>query len=137
MYWILQFSNAMRKTETTTDTGTERLREKETKKEKYTVTEKGMKRRYSKNVSKKCIQTLLNFCQKLQITNIIFFHFLNIMNMNNIRSKKKPCFPFIVWQNKVYYHLFLSRVLCKWVGFRQLFQRIMLSFKKYFRLKCV
>ncbi len=41
----------MRKTETTTDTVTERLREKETKKEKDTGTEKVnivMKRRYSK-----------------------------------------------------------------------------------------
>jgi hypothetical protein len=43
----------MRKTETTTDTATERLREKETKKEKVTLTEKVnrvLKRRYSKKV---------------------------------------------------------------------------------------
>ena len=43
----------MRKTETMTDSATERLREKETKKEKDTETEKVnrvMKRRYSKNL---------------------------------------------------------------------------------------
>jgi hypothetical protein len=83
----------MRKTQTTTDTGTERLREKETKKEKYTVTEKGMKRRYSKNVSKKCIQILLNFCQKLQITNI-FFSFSQYYEHEQYKIQKETLFPF-------------------------------------------